>query len=278
MNIHSGTAIRAIADGLLSVILAPACAACRKPLDGPTRSVVCRKCWKSIRPLTPPFCAVCGDPLPSWQATEGAHSRCPRCRQYRSSISHGRAIGEYDGVLRDILHALKYDGRRSIASELAELMRSRGRSVLTGADCVVPVPLHWRRQWRRGFNQAAELACGLDLPVVNALRRRRNTQSQTDLPAGERHANVRRAFVARKPARITGLCVVLVDDVSTTGATLEACAKELLRGGAREVRTLTAARVVTQQPVLRPRRPRPSNDRRESAPSERPSPAPDSCS
>ena len=125
-------------------------------------------------------------------------------------------------------------------------MSAHGSDVLTGADAVVPVTLHWRRRWRRGLNQAADLALGLGPPVLHALRRARNTPSQTGLPASQRRANVRRAFVARRGVSLRGLCVVLVDDVSTTGATLEACARAALEAGAREVMTLTVARVVTR--------------------------------
>ena len=243
--------MRSFLDGMLSVLLAPACAACEEPLDNPAQTVICRVCWGSVRPLTPPFCAVCGDPLPSWRET--SNERCARCRGMRTSIARGRAVGDYDGALRGILHALKYGGRRSIARDLSLLMRIHGQSVLAGADVVVPVPLHWRRRWTRGFNQAAELAAGLGLPVLHALRRGRSTPSQTDLPASQRHANVRRAFVIRRGVRLTGRSVVVVDDVSTTGATLEACAGVLLKGGAREVRALTAARVVTRPPPAHPR-------------------------
>jgi ComF family protein len=131
-------------------------------------------------------------------------------------------------------------------------MRERGAAVLAGADCVVPVPLHWQRRWRRGFNQALELSHDLGLPVRRALRRHRNTRTQTDLPADARHRNVRSAFVMRRAVPVEGLRVVLVDDVSTTGATLEACASALMAAGAAEVRTLTAARVVTRRPAARP--------------------------
>lgn len=157
-----------------------------------------------------------------------------------------RAAGLYDGSLREIVHALKYDGRRSVARRLGALMREHGGDVLAGADAVVPVPLHRRRLRARGFNQAAELGRHLGLPLCHALRRIRATPSQTDLPAGERHANVRGAFTLARRIDVSGTCLVLVDDVSTTGATLEACARVLCEAGAREVRAVTAARVVSR--------------------------------
>ena len=242
--------IRALADGLLAVILAPVCAACREPLERPSVSAVCAPCWASIVPLSPPFCGSCGEPVPLSGAAAAA-DRCARCRRLGSVIAAGRSVSEYAGTMRSVLHALKYDGRRSIAPALSRLMRACGESVLNGADWAVPVPLHWRRRWARGFNQATELASGLGLPVVQALRRNRHTRSQTDFPAARRHANVRHAFAAALPP--AGRCIVLVDDVRTTGATLEACAKALLAAGAREVRTLTAARAVSRLRAGRPR-------------------------
>jgi ComF family protein len=148
--------------------------------------------------------------------------------------------------LRAIVHALKYDRRPSIARHLARRMRAAGADVLSGADILVPVPLHRSRQRERGFNQAKHLAKHLGLPVVNALTRTRSTSSQADLPASKRAANVRGAFAPR--VDVDGLIIVLVDDVATTGATLNACAAALLDAGATEVRALTAAKAVARQP------------------------------
>lgn len=237
---------RKITDALLAVLLAPVCAACEKPLDEPTRGPVCRPCWQTIRPFTPPLCDVCGDPLPSWRVISVERAECPRCRRTAHQITRSRAIGEYDGPLRAIVHALKYDGRRSLGRPLAALLSQHGASVLDGADVAVPVPLHRSRKRARGFNQAEEIARHLAVPAANVLKRVRPTASQTDLPAAERHANVRNAFVLGRRADVAGLVVVLVDDVSTTGATLESCARVLVDAGAREVRALTAARVVSR--------------------------------
>ena len=149
------------------------------------------------------------------------------------------------------MHVFKYEQRHTLAPRLGGLMRESGAGILGGVDCVVAVPLHRRRQLARGFNQAAELAAQLGLPVVGALRRIRPTAPQAELPAGRRRVNVRGAFAPARGFRagsrgtaVEGACVLLVDDVTTTGATLDACARVLRRAGAREVRALTLARAV----------------------------------
>ena len=267
-SLITGT-VRQAANALVAALLAPPCAVCGGILDRPTEGCVCRTCWASIRPITPPICDRCGDPLarqhqsliPSPQSLGGQQpqSLCARCCRIESAIGQARAVGEYEGALRDIIHALKYSGRHSLARPLAELMRQRGRDLLEEVDCIVPVPLHWRREYQRGFNQAREIARPLGPPVVEALRRQRATRAQVELAADRRRANVSGAFAARQswfrgPA-IRGKRVLLIDDVSTTGATLEACAQVLKESGASEVYALTAARVVTrrrQRPGLIP--------------------------
>ena len=151
--------------------------------------------------------------------------------------------------MRHIIHAFKYGKRRSLAQPLSGLMRAAAGPVLDDADCVVPVPLHLLRRFQRGFNQAADLAAFVGPPVVHALWRTEPTRPQTGLTAGARQRNVRRAFrlsplltESTLNTRIRGRVVVLVDDVRTTGATLDACARTLKAAGAREVRSLTAAR------------------------------------
>jgi ComF family protein len=254
---------RAALDGVLAVVVAPRCAACASLLEAPLDGPVCPACWASIRPLTDPVCDRCGDPLASANTglkpcvAGGEPLLCRACATSDRAIDRGRAVGEYEGALREIVHALKYDHRRSIAVRLGAMMRSRGRVLLAGADFAVPVPLHRRRRRQRGFNQADDLARQLGLPVRRILVRCRATKPQADLPASARRANVRGAFgIRRRPAvrrrrqedRLAGMSLVLVDDVSTTGATLEACARVLKEAGAREVRALTAARVVSRRP------------------------------
>jgi ComF family protein len=193
-----------------------------RPLDG----AVCDGCWQLLR-LAPVL-----------------HLRAESAQ----AVDWACAVDRYEGGMKEIIHALKYERRRSIAPRLGALMRDCGAPLLRDADVVVPVPLHPRREFQRGFNQADDLARQLGLPVAPLLTRVVFTRSQIELPAGERHENVRNAFAFR-PAPGSRLpvpgCVVLVDDVATTGATLDACATVLKRSGVKEVRALTAARVVT---------------------------------
>src|SRR3954463_2197687 len=165
-NLHS--AICTISDAVLSIVLSPACAACDLPLLHPTRGPVCESCWASILPLTPPLCDRCGDPLPTWRVVSVPLASCPRCRRAPRAIDRARAIGAYDGALRAVVHALKYEGRRSLARRLGDMMRHRGAEIIAGAACAVPVPLHPSRRRHRGFNQAADLAHRLGMPVVPA--------------------------------------------------------------------------------------------------------------
>ena len=217
--------LRRVTNALLSALLSPPCAACSTILDQPLDGAVCDGCWSAV--------VAHGTPV---------HTMC-------ASVVQSAAIGEYAGTLRAIIHALKYDGRRSIAPRLARLMLEHGRAVLADADCVVPVPLHRTRERERGFNQADDLARGLELPVLRVLKRTKVTRPQVELPAQQRHLNVSGAFDLEyrghqgRPLKNT--IVVLVDDVTTTGATLDACARVLKDAGAREVRALTAARVVS---------------------------------
>jgi ComF family protein len=213
--------IRHAADALLGVALAPACAACGSVLDAPLDGAVCPVCWNGVQRVAHAD-TTAHDPIDAW-----------------------RAAGEYEGRLREIVHAFKYDGRRSLAAPLAAMMRDSGRDLLEAADAVVPVPLHPWRRLRRGFNQADALAAHLRLPVWRALWRTRATAPQADLDPAQRRRNVRRAFRVSPFARtlpLRGARVLLVDDVRTTGATLEACARTLKAAGVREVAALTAAR------------------------------------
>ncbi len=262
--------LQTVCDGILALAWAPQCAVCDGILAKPTLGIVCPRCWRHLELSTPPVCESCGAPHsgPSRPGAREGHLLCRTCREL-TCLTRRRAAGPYDGVLRLLVHALKYGGRRSLAVPLGELVRQAGSDVLSDADYVVPVPLHPLRRWTRGFNQATDLAQRVGLPVVEALYRRRATPPQTGLTRAERRRNMRSAFAVRRRwshGALKGRHLVVVDDVRTTGATIDACAGALRQAGARQVSGLTVAFTTTMptrlpKPAVPARRHRQQSDR-----------------
>lgn len=239
---------RRVIDALLAVAIAPRCASCDSVLDTPLGGPICDECWSQVRIMAAPFCRTCGNQLASWRIISAALEQCPRCRRAPRLVDAARSAGHYEGTLRAIIHAFKYDGRVQLARPLSALMIEAGVHLLQDADCVVPVPLHAWRRARRGFNQAEELARRLGLPMRRVLWRVRATAPQTALDARARRRNLNGAFSLspfltprRRGSWLEGRTVVLIDDVRTTGATLDACASVLKMAGTTEVRALTVA-------------------------------------
>ena len=236
-------------DSTLRALFDPSCAACRGPV-GPGRvGPVCLSCWSAIRIVSPPWCDRCGEPLQSWRHTPGSDGQCARCAVHAPQFDLARAFGLYEGALREIVHALKYRGHRSLGGPLGALMKKTDRQLLAGVDAVVPVPLHPWRHLLRGFNQADELAQALERPVWRPLLRRTLGVPQAGLSGHQRRTNVRTAYCffrlrAGAPAR-QPTYVVLIDDVMTTGATIDACSRVLREAGVKWIGALTLARAVT---------------------------------
>ena len=260
-------------DAILAVVWAPRCAACERPLESPTQGIVCAACWRRVPCIAAPVCERCGVGIT--RADTVSRVLCADCERTGGPLTARRAAGVHAGALREIVHAFKYEGRRSLARPLAGLVRSAAGEWLRGADVAVPVPLHALRRWRRGFNQADDLALHLGVPVLPALRRKRHTGRQVELSRAARLSALGNAFVLASRGRgrhaaaaIRGRSVVIVDDVITTGATVEACAAVLRNAGARDVRAVSVALAVAarSRPPFPPQR-RPAAVRRRCAPS-----------
>ena len=237
--------VRAIFRITVDVALPQLCAACREPVGG---EGLCAACWSKLSFIARPYCERLGipfayDPGPGVLSME-AIADPPAYRR-------ARAVVRFDDVARTLVHALKYGDRLDLAPTMGRWMATAGRSLTAEADAIIPVPLHWRRYWARRFNQSALLAEAIaeasQVPLVlGALKRVKATPQQVGLSQSARTLNVQGAFRVSPSgkAAVAGRRLILVDDVITTGATVDACARALLRAGAAEVNVLTFARVV----------------------------------
>lgn len=237
--------LRNFARAALDVALPPLCPVCREPVVG---HALCAACWAKLHFIAPPYCERLGIPF---AYDPGQALLSMQAIAELPAYSRARATVRYDGAARPLVHAFKYGDRSDLAPLLGGWMAVAGRELLAQADGIVPVPLHWRRLWARRFNQSATLAQVIGresgVPVIHdALRRVKPTVQQVGLTRAQRAENIQGAFrvSAEGRAGIAGRRLVLVDDVLTTGATVDGCTRALLRAGAANVDVLTFARVV----------------------------------
>ena len=246
MSLPLGPPLRGSLRRLIDAVLPPRCLACGATVETP--GTLCVGCWSDLDWLAPPLCAACGLPF---EFDQGAEALCGGCLAERPSYGRARAALRYDDSSKAMLLRFKHADRTEAAPSFAAWMGRAGAELLEEADWLAPVPLHRRRLFERRYNQSALLALALGRargrPVIaDLLLRRRHTPSQGRLSRAERRKNVAGAFAVtpRHQAELPGRRVLLIDDVMTTGATLEACARTLLRGGAAHVDALTLGRVL----------------------------------
>ena len=244
--------VRAALRAGLDIVLPTLCPSCRAPLGGGIG--LCASCWSKLSLIEPPYCARLGipftyDPGPGLLSME-AIANPP-------AYDRARAAVRYDDIARKLVHSFKYSDRLDLAPMMGQWMARAGRELLAEADALLPVPLHWRRLWARRFNQSAALARAIsDIAGVQvlhgAIKRVRATPQQVGLSKAERADNVQGAFRVppEEKAQVAGRRLVLIDDVLTSGATADTCARALLRAGAAHVDVLVFARVVA--PVRTP--------------------------
>jgi ComF family protein len=240
-------------QALIDLVLPPRCPGCRVIVDGDGR--YCADCWPQLQFISAPACACCGLPF---EIDRGPGTLCGQCLATPPRYTSARAALVYGGPARTVLLGLKHGDRQHLATMMARQMLRPGAEFLRPDVVLVPVPLHRWRLWRRGFNQAALLAralaaaTGADL-AIDALVRAKATPTSRGMGRAARARNVRGVFRINRPAEVRDRTVVLVDDVLTTGATADACARVLRRAGARAVHVLTFARVVrTTDEAYRP--------------------------
>jgi ComF family protein len=238
-------AVRRTLGLAVDVALPRLCPACRELVDG---EGLCAACWSKLAFIAPPYCERLGIPFP-FDGGPGLLSM--EAIANPPAYGRARAAVRYDEVARQLVHALKYGDRLDLAPVMGRWMAHAGRDLVAASEAVVPVPLHWRRQWARRFNQSALLAETIakagGRPVAHqAVKRVKATPQQVGLDKAARALNVQGAFRVGTDgkAEVAGRKLVLVDDVLTSGATVDACARALLRAGAANVDVLVFARVV----------------------------------
>ncbi len=236
-----------IVKGLIDLIFPPHCAFCGTPLAEDHTAEICPGCLRNIRFISPPICPKCGLPFPMEM---GEDHLCGQCLGRQWHFGSARALGLYEGTIREAIHLLKYNGKSFLAKPLVGLL-DRGYPFIDygSYDLLVPVPLHPKRLRERGFNQALMLGraigrregvpCGVFL-----LKKIKWSSAQINLSPREREENVKGTFAVTDPGGVRGKRLLLIDDVMTTGSTVNECARELLKAGAGEVDVFTLARAV----------------------------------
>jgi ComF family protein len=230
----------------VDVLLPPRCLSCGETVAEP--GALCGVCWPLLTFIAPPLCAICGFPF---DYDPGNGAICGECLRETPPFERARTVLRYDEHSRDLVISFKHRDRTDAAPAYGKWMARAGAEILAEADLIIPVPLHRHRLISRRYNQSAELCHAMSRESSvpqnpDLLIRTRSTPTQGRLTRAERERNVRGAFALKPDAgsSVQGRRVVLVDDVLTTGATVNACTRTLLRGGAAAVDVLTLARVV----------------------------------
>ncbi len=234
---------------ILDFFLPTACSFCKSPVADSGIPYFCSSCWKDFSSINGPVCPKCGRPFDSPEALSHSPEHfCLTCRQETPIFDQALSVGYFEGPLREAVHQFKYRPCRALGKPLAAWMAKNIRPV-SDIDCIIPVPLHVTRLRHRGFNQALILAHELSrifsIPLsYDNLARVRPTRPQVELSGDERIKNVSGAFALKYPDQLKDRDTLLIDDVFTTGATMNECAKVIKDAGASRVTALTVARAV----------------------------------
>jgi ComF family protein len=245
------TVARKLPAAALNLVFPDECRICGASLDNFSNIPICSHCLSAPQPLLAEhFCRCCQTPFLN-EAPLDETGLCRLCSGGLTSFDRSYSFGEYSGELRKSIHLLKYGGIQPLSRPLGKLLLSAvPRDDVF--DFIIPIPLHWRRRWKRGFNQsellARTVAKRLGVPLCSGLKRLWATPSQAGLTNAQRRQNVAGAFVVSKKSLVVNKHVLLIDDVLTTGATVNAAAAALKKAGARRVTVLTLARVDRRRP------------------------------
>ena len=245
--------IEYIIEGLYNFVFPLDCKICEKPIRCSNGYSICENCFKTIELIEHPYCIKCGKPLLLTDFfKQNGKILCLDCKRKKYSFEFCRSIGIYDKVLKKCIHLFKYYGEKKLAKPLGKLMVDyllRNNEFKKKVDLIIPVPLHKDNLRKRGFNQSGLLSKIIgdyfSIPVgESVLIKKKTTLFQVNLSKKEREKNILKAFSVERPEEINGKNILILDDVFTTGTTVEECAKELIKSRANNIFVLTLARTI----------------------------------
>lgn len=239
-----------IIKNIFDFILPRECVVCFSHLRDSKRDFICNDCLNKIEAVQYPYCKVCGRPFISKETLEYSPEHlCFKCREKRFYFNSARAAGVYSGILKELIHIYKFQKKRALGKLLSEIMITNlnNRFEKIDFDTIIPVPLHKKRLRERGFDQSLLLGINigkqLEIPILtDNLIRYRDTKPQLELKVNERFKNVRDAFKVIGKEKIKDKNILLIDDVFTTGATVNECSRILKKEGARKVDVFVLSR------------------------------------
>ena len=236
--------LKQLGKSLLNLVCPPVCPICREPVD--EVHCLCHNCYQKLHFITKPCCHICGRPF-EYQGLNNIV--CAACMKKVPSFSMARSILEYDDFSKKLILAFKHGDKTELVPLLIKFLLQADPEIFKDVDLIIPVPLHWTRRLKRKYNQSAllgkELGRQMKIPYSeNCLKRIKRTESQGKKKQRDRQKNVKNAFIVSDAEQIKGLKVLLVDDVMTTGATVNECAGILKKSGVKDVKVITLYRVI----------------------------------
>jgi len=243
-----------IKEGLLNFIFPLDCKICEKPIRESKGYSICEDCFKTIELIDKPYCVKCGKPflISTDLFMQDREILCVDCKKKKYSFEFARSIGIYQKVLKECIHLFKYYGEKKLAEPLGNLMINyllKNDEFKKKIDLIIPVPLHKNDLKKRGFNQSVLLGRVIgdyfSIPVgKRVLIKKKITPFQVNLSKKEREKNIIKAFAVERPEEVKYKNILILDDIFTTGSTVEECAKELIKAQAKNIFVLTLARSV----------------------------------
>lgn len=246
--------VKYIKEGLLNLIFPLDCRICEKPIRESKGYSICEDCFKDIKLIDRPYCVKCGKPflISTDLFKQDREILCVDCKRKKYSFEFARSVGVYHGILKECIHLFKYYGEKKLAGPLGKLLIDylvKNQEFKKVIDLIIPVPLHKNDLKGRGFNQSILLSRTIgnyfSIPVKEEiLIKKKLTSSQVNLSKKEREKNILRAFSVERTEEIKDKNILILDDIFTTGSTVEECARELKKAKARNIFVLTLARSV----------------------------------